>query len=64
MFQSEADLRVQIDATQQLFKAIAAAAPQGEYRLLDNASHSTIPMQRPDAVADAITDMVKRQSGA
>jgi pimeloyl-ACP methyl ester carboxylesterase len=64
MFQSEADLRVQIDATQQLFKAIAAAAPQGEYRLLDNASHSTIPMERPDAVANAVADMVKRQAGA
>ncbi len=62
MFQSDADLQEQIDATQRLFKAIAADGPQGEYRCLKDASHTTIPMDRPDAVADAVTDLLKRQA--
>ncbi|WP_169814382.1 alpha/beta fold hydrolase [Nocardia mexicana] len=59
MFQSDADLREQIDATQRLYRAVAAAAPQGEYRVLADAAHTTIPMERPDAVADAIADLLE-----
>jgi len=58
MFQSEDLIREQITGSEQLFAAIAAAAPRGEHRSLPDASHVTIPMTRPDAVADAVRDLL------
>jgi hypothetical protein len=60
MFQSEDNLREQIAGSQRLFEAIAAATPHGEYRVLADASHVTIPMVRSDAVADAARDLLSR----
>jgi pimeloyl-ACP methyl ester carboxylesterase len=56
----EDQLREQIDGSQRLYDALAAAAPQGEHRTLDEASHVTIPMARPDAVAKAVRDLLHR----
>lgn len=60
MFASEAQLREQIAGSEQLFAAIAAAAPQGEHRSLSDASHANMPMARPDAVAGAVGDLLDR----
>jgi pimeloyl-ACP methyl ester carboxylesterase len=59
-FQSEDNLREQIAGSQRLFDAIAAAAPQGEHRSLPDASHVSLPVTRPDAVADAVNDLLGR----
>jgi len=58
MFQSEALLREQIAASQKLYAAIADTASRGVHRSLPDASHVTIPMARPDAVADAVKDVL------
>jgi pimeloyl-ACP methyl ester carboxylesterase len=61
-FQSEDNLRQQIAASQRLFDAVAASAAQGEHRSLPDASHVSLPMTRPDAVADAVEDLIDRLS--
>jgi len=35
-------------------------SPRAEHRSIDDASHLTIPMARPDAVAAAIDDLIDR----
>ena len=64
MFAPEDQLREQIAGSQRLYDALAAAAPQGEHRTLDDASHATIPMARPDAVAEAVNDLLDRVRAA
>jgi pimeloyl-ACP methyl ester carboxylesterase len=61
-FQSEDNLREQIAASQRLFDAVAARAAHGEHRSLPDASHVSLPMTRPDAVADAVKDLIDRLS--
>jgi pimeloyl-ACP methyl ester carboxylesterase len=39
---------------------IAASVPRGEHRLLENAWHSTIHTDRPDAVVQAIRDLLDK----
>jgi hypothetical protein len=58
MFQPEEWIREQIRGSQRLFDAIAAAAPRGQHRSLPDASHATIPMARPDAVATAVKELL------
>jgi pimeloyl-ACP methyl ester carboxylesterase len=58
MFQPEELIREQIRGSERLFDAIAAAAPRGQHRSLPDASHATIPMARPDAVATAVKDLL------
>jgi len=60
MFASEADLREQIAGSARLYADLAAAAPQGEHRSLSDASHASMPMVRPDAVALAVRDLLDR----
>ncbi len=60
VFQTEEDVRAQIDGSRRLFDAVAAALPRGEHRALPDASHVTIPLVRPDAVADAARDLIAR----
>ena len=57
---TEDQLRQQIEGSQKLYDAITAAAPQGEHRALNDASHLTIPLTRPDAVAQAVHDLIER----
>jgi hypothetical protein len=57
---TEDQLRQQIEGSQKLYDAITAAAPQGEHRALNDASHLTIPLARPDAVAQAVYDLIER----
>jgi pimeloyl-ACP methyl ester carboxylesterase len=56
----EARLRAQVAGSQRLYAVLAASALHGEHRVLDDASHATIPMARPDAVAEAINDILDR----
>jgi pimeloyl-ACP methyl ester carboxylesterase len=57
---SEVQLQSQIDASRRLYRSVVGAAPQGEYREVPGASHSTIPMVAPDAVAAAVKDVLER----
>lgn len=43
-----------------LYAALAQSVPRGECRELDNAGHVTIHTARPDAVLEAIRDLVSR----
>jgi pimeloyl-ACP methyl ester carboxylesterase len=62
MFQPEDLVREQIRGSERLFDAIAAATPSREHRSLPDASHPTIPMARPDAVATAVKDLLAQIS--
>jgi hypothetical protein len=59
-FRSEEQLQEQIDASRRLYASVVDAATKGEYRAIPDASHSTIPMVSPDAVADAVNDVRER----
>ena len=59
-FQTEDNLRQQLAGSQRLFDAIAEAAPNGEHRSVPDASHVSLPMARPDAVAEAVSDLIER----
>jgi pimeloyl-ACP methyl ester carboxylesterase len=51
-------LREMTDGKRRLYQALAASVSRGEYRALDGARHSTITVDRPDAVMDAIRDVL------
>jgi pimeloyl-ACP methyl ester carboxylesterase len=59
LFASDTQLREQIDGSQRLYDALVRAAG-GEHRIVSDASHPTIPMARPDAVAQAVADLLDR----
>jgi hypothetical protein len=40
--------------------ALAASVPRGEQRMLDGVSHQYLHIQRPDAVGQAIRDVLLR----
>jgi pimeloyl-ACP methyl ester carboxylesterase len=58
VFQTEDNLRAQIAGSQRLFDAIAASVSHGEHRSLSDASHVSLPMTRPDAIAMAVNDLL------
>jgi pimeloyl-ACP methyl ester carboxylesterase len=64
MLTTEDQLRQRAEGSRQLYDAITATAPQGEHRILDDASHLTIPLARPDAVAQAVHDLIERIQNA
>jgi pimeloyl-ACP methyl ester carboxylesterase len=43
-----------------IYAALAESVPRGEYRVLENAGHTTIHTDRPDAVVKAIRDLLHR----
>ena len=43
-FRSEAQLQEQISASRRLYESVVDAAPEGEYRAIPEASHSSIPV--------------------
>ena len=55
---SEGYLRKVNERKQAIYQPLAASVPRGEHRLLENAGHSTIHTDRPDAVVQAIRDLV------
>lgn len=58
LFVSEQELRAQNEGQRALYAAVAASVPRGEHRVLDDAAHSSIHTDRPDAVVQAIRDLL------
>ncbi len=54
----ESYLRKMNDGKRVLYTALAESVPRGEYREVENAGHTTIHTDRPDAVVRAIRDLV------
>jgi pimeloyl-ACP methyl ester carboxylesterase len=57
---SESLLREEIEGKRRLYTALAESVPRGENRLIDDAGHVTIHFRRPDAVLQAIQDLIGR----
>jgi hypothetical protein len=57
---SEVLLREEIAGKRRLYTVLAASVPRGENRLIGDAGHLTILWRRPDAVLQAIQDLVGR----
>lgn len=57
---SESLLREEIEGKRRLYTALAESVPRGENRLIDDAGHVTIHLRRPDAVLQAIQDLIGR----
>ncbi len=60
---SEALLREEIEGKRRLYTALAESVSQGENRLVDGVGHVTLHLRRPDAVAQAIQDLLARIGG-
>jgi hypothetical protein len=56
----ESLLREEIAGKRRLYTALADSVPGGENRLIDAAGHLTIHWRRPDAVLQAIQDLLGR----
>ena len=59
-FMPESYLREMNDGKRVLYAALAESVPRGEHRVLENAGHVTIHTDRPDAVVQAIRDLLDR----
>jgi pimeloyl-ACP methyl ester carboxylesterase len=57
-FMPEAELRELNALKEPIYKAFASSVPRGENRSLADAGHSTLHTDRPDAVVQALTDIV------
>ncbi|ETK37686.1 alpha/beta fold hydrolase [Microbispora sp. ATCC PTA-5024] len=51
------------DGKRALHAELAASVPRGEHRLLDDAGHGWIHEERPDAVLQAVGDLLRRIGG-
>lgn len=59
-FRSKAQLQEQLSAGRRLYESVVDSASEGEYRAIPEASHSSIPLVSPDAVAEAVRDVLER----
>ncbi len=59
-FMPEPYLRELNDGKPAMYTALAKSVPRGEIRMLENAGHTTIHTDRPDAVVQAIRDLLDR----
>ncbi|MEK6321225.1 MAG: alpha/beta hydrolase [Acidobacteriota bacterium] len=59
-FMPEPYLREMNDGKRVLYTALAESVPRGEHRVLENAGHVTIHTDRPDAVVQAIRDLLDK----
>ncbi|HVA89720.1 MAG TPA: hypothetical protein VNL71_07740 [Chloroflexota bacterium] len=57
---SESLLREEIEGKRRLYTVLAESVPRGEIRLIDDAGHVTMPFRRPEAVLQAIQDLLGR----
>jgi hypothetical protein len=60
LFATEASQRQLNDIKLAINRAIASSVPHGEHRVLENAAHATFHIDRPDAVVQAIRDLLDR----
>jgi hypothetical protein len=56
--EDESLMREEIDGTVRLYTALAESVPRGENRLVDGAGHASIHWRRPDAVIQAVRDLL------
>ena len=56
----ESYLRKMLDGERVLWRTLAASVPRGEYREVEHAGHDTLHTNRPDAVLNAIQDLIDR----
>jgi pimeloyl-ACP methyl ester carboxylesterase len=59
----ESYLRKMNDGQRVLYRTLTASVPRGEYREIEHAGHDTIHTDRPDAVLQAIQDLLDRVRG-
>lgn len=59
----EEGLRAEIDAKLRLYNEFAATFTHGENRRIARVGHATLPMRRPDAVVQAVRDLMERTAG-
>jgi pimeloyl-ACP methyl ester carboxylesterase len=59
-FMSDSYVREMNEAKRVLYAALATSVPRGEQRVLENAGHVTIHTDSPDAVVQAIRDLLER----
>jgi pimeloyl-ACP methyl ester carboxylesterase len=59
-FMSEAYLHRMNDGKRALYSMLAQSVPHGEYREVEHAGHTTIHIDRSDAVVQAIHDLIDR----
>ena len=57
---SESYLRKMNSAKRIVYTALAQLVPRGEYREVENAGHSTIHIDNPDVVVQAIRDRLDK----
>ncbi|WP_344668812.1 alpha/beta hydrolase [Catenulispora yoronensis] len=57
---SEEGLQAEIDAKLRLYDELAAGFTHGENRRIEGVGHATLPMRRPDAVVQAVRDLMAR----
>ncbi|MEV1202320.1 alpha/beta hydrolase [Microbispora rosea] len=55
---SEELLQAENDGKTRLYNEFAASVPRGENRIVEDAGHVTLPFRRPEAVAQAIRDVL------
>jgi hypothetical protein len=60
MFATEASQRQLNDIKLAINRALANSVPHGEHRILEDAAHATFHVDRPDAVVQAIHDVLDR----
>jgi pimeloyl-ACP methyl ester carboxylesterase len=59
----QAQLRELNDHKAAIYAQLAASVPRGEYRPVEGAGHSTLHTDRPDAVVQAIRDLLRMVEG-
>jgi pimeloyl-ACP methyl ester carboxylesterase len=59
-FMTEQQMREAHDGIRRMHEDLAAAVPRGEHRVVDGASHQYIHIEHPDAVVDAVKDLLAR----
>ena len=62
-FMPESYLREMNEANLVLYTAFAKTVPRGKHRVIENAGHVTMHTDRPDAVVQAIRDLLDKVDG-
>ena len=57
-------LQAMADGNRRMYADLAASVTRGEYRSLDGARHSTMTTDRPDAVVQAVRDLIAMAASA
>jgi hypothetical protein len=60
LFATDASQRQLNEVKLAINRAIASSVPHGEHRVLENAAHATFHVDRPDALVQAIRDLLDR----